>query len=257
MISTIVCADKNWGIGYQGDLLTKIPDDTAMFKQLTEGSTVVMGRKTYDSLPNRPLSNRENIVITDKVPINEVFYEDSNGTAFTNLGEIKTILANIKNHNFKYNNIFIIGGGQIYKELLPYCEKAYVTEIDHGFENVDTYFPNLDEMPNWWLIESSKLKEYNGLTYRFNVYKQVNYEIIDIFSNYFDNTEEILIHFKNSDVVHKVKIKYLLNDSENVKLQSYTIPALCCKRNFEKFMTTVQQFKQNRIQYLTKENLVW
>ena len=252
MIAAIVCADKNWGIGYQGDLLAKIPEDMAFFKKQTEGETVIMGRKTYDSLPVKPLPNRENIIISrTHIPKHNecgVRIHEKGDYFPYRLEQVQTILDFVQrcDNTVKINNMFIIGGGQIYKELLPYCQKVYVTEIDNAFKNVDTYFPNLDEMPNWWLIESSKPKEYEGLTYRFNVYEQVNYEILDVVSDYTNNKEVIRIRFYGDDVVHNIVIKYFFHGSETVKLQTFTVPALCCKKNFDKFMVKVQFYKQNK-----------
>lgn len=239
MIAAIVCADKNWGIGYNGDLLVKIPEDMKHFKELTMGETVIMGRKTYDSLPVKPLPNRENIVITRTL-------NNSDCYCYT-LEQTKNVLNFVINcdDTVKINNMFIIGGGQIYKELLPYCEKVYVTEIDHEFENVDTYFPNLDEMPDWWLIERSEEKEYNGIKYRFSVYERVNYEIIEVKLDYDNYREFIKVRLNDDDVVHNIEIKYYFHGSESVRLKTFTIPALCCKKNFEKFLVSVQLFKQN------------
>ena len=124
MISAIVAVDKNWGIGYNGDLLEHIPEDLKYFKQLTFGNTIVMGRKTWDSLPKKPLPNRHNLVITKDPSI----YELINEVWFYTLHQIEVLM--LKNKNVSY---FIIGGGQIYEKLLPICDRVYVTKIfkDH------------------------------------------------------------------------------------------------------------------------------
>ena len=144
MISAIVAVDNNWGIGYNGDLLEHIPEDLKYFKTLTTDHVVVMGRKTWDSLPKKPLPNRDNIVITrTTVPYtdNDAFFCD-----------LEYLTSHSKNHLFRLSGNkewFIIGGGTIYKELLPLCDRVYVTWICKDYENVDTYFPNLDKDPNW------------------------------------------------------------------------------------------------------------
>jgi dihydrofolate reductase len=174
MISAIVCVDENWGIGYKGDLLVKIPEDLKLFKEKTNGQTVIMGRKTYDSLPIKPLPNRENIIITSKVYKDEYGrYKDEDWVVYAELERVKDILKFIrKNLQYSCNKMFVIGGGSIYKELLPYCDTAYVTKIDYAFENVDTYFPNIDNAPEWEIESVSEIKEYNNIKYQFCTYKK-------------------------------------------------------------------------------------
>lgn len=159
MISAIVAVDYNWGIGFNGDLLEHIPEDLKYFKQLTTGNVVIMGRKTWDSLPNKPLSNRLNIVITSQKR------ENKENVKFMSIQEAKQYA--IIN---RPTNIFIIGGGQIYKEFISLCKKIYVTKIFKEHQNIDTYFPNLDEMNNWILGECSTIYSYKDFTYQFCQY---------------------------------------------------------------------------------------
>ena len=161
MISAIVAVDNNWGIGYNGDLLEHIPEDLKYFKALTTGHTVVMGRKTWESLPKKPLPNRTNIVITS----NPDAYNDAE---FMDLFDAKLYLIYNKN-----DNIFVIGGGQIYKELLPLCNRVYVTKIFKDHDQVDTYFPNLDESDDWAPALQSNLQNYKDLTYQFWQYDRI------------------------------------------------------------------------------------
>ena len=120
MISAIVAVDENWGIGSNNELLESIPEDLRRFKKLTDENTVVMGRKTWDSLPVKPLPNRFNIVVSRQ----EQQYEPNSFTWVTTLEKcIQTML------NDDIDEYFIIGGGQIYKELLPFCDRVYVTKI--------------------------------------------------------------------------------------------------------------------------------
>ena len=166
MISAIVCVDENWGIGSNGDLLIHIPEDMKFFKEKTIGNTVIMGRKTYDSLHKKPLPNRENVVITNKPMLKD-------GIVFANLNRVKDVFEFMNKFNEQaYNNMFIIGGGQIYKELLPYCEYAYVTKVYRTYENVDTYFPNIDKMQEWEIECQSEIKEYNDVKYQFYTYRK-------------------------------------------------------------------------------------
>lgn len=163
MISAIVAVDNNWGIGFNGDLLEHIPEDLKYFKELTSGCVVVMGRKTWDSLPKKPLPNRLNIVITSQ----ERRFEEK--TVFIPFSEAVSRLK----HSPKEDDWFIIGGGQIYKELLPYCDRVYVTKIYKNHDQVDTYFPNLDESDEWAPAMQSALHTYKDLTYQFWQYDRI------------------------------------------------------------------------------------
>ena len=167
MISAIVAVDENWGIGFNGELLEKIPEDLKYFKELTTGNTVVMGRKTWDSLPIKPLPNRGNFIISRETPLLM-----ENKAIRMNLDMIKDTMEANKDENY-----FIIGGGQIYKELLPLCDRVYVTKIFKSHENVDTYFPDLDEPEMWdtWKpVHMGETKVYNGLLYQFWTYDRIN-----------------------------------------------------------------------------------
>jgi dihydrofolate reductase len=167
MISAIVCVDKNWGIGYNGKLLANIPEDMRFFKEMTSDSIVIMGRKTYDSLPSKPLPHRINVVVTSK--IKEGGEVDEKGTVFASMDFIKTYLSTL--HPLMID-CFIIGGEQIYKELLPYCDNAYVTKVDYAYENVDAYFPNLDKNKKWGIAKDGEEKMHDGIGYKFCIYEK-------------------------------------------------------------------------------------
>ena len=164
MISAIVAVDNNWGIGFNGDLLEHIPEDLKYFKELTSGEykAVVMGRKTWDSLPKKPLPNRKNIIITTQTNYN------SQDEHFWGLGQAKLVMKQQKGWEF-----FVIGGGQIYEKLLPLCDRVYVTKIFKDHDQVDTYFPNLDESDEWAPAMQSALHTYKDLTYQFWQYDRI------------------------------------------------------------------------------------
>ena len=164
MISAIVAVDENFGIGFNGDLLEHIPEDLKRFKQLTTNKTIIMGRKTWESLPNKPLPDRLNIVITSK----ERSFEEM--TVFTSFEEVYSRAT----HILPEDEWFIIGGGSIYKEFLPICDKVYLTKIMVSHENVDTYFPNIELMDNWKCIEQSEIKQYNDISYQFKTYSRIS-----------------------------------------------------------------------------------
>lgn len=172
MISAIVCVDENWGIGSNRDLLVHIPEDMKFFKEKTTGNIVIMGRKTYDSLPSKPLPNRTNIVITSKT--NTSFEIKGNGVFFMTMDFIKKILSITTKES--QTDVYVIGGGQIYKELLPYCDKVYVTKVFNNHDNVDTYFPNIDNIPEWEIIGKSEIKEYKDIKYQFCRYGKKDME---------------------------------------------------------------------------------
>lgn len=163
MVAAIACVDSNFGIGYNNKLLFNIKDDLEYFKSLTTDGIVIMGRKTWDSLPKKPLPNRVNIVITNN-PLNH------DGATYITLDAIKDYL-NVHAPKTS-NNIFIIGGESIYKELLPYCERVYLTKVCERAEDVDTYFPNIDTDTKWTLDSYTPIKEENGILYSFNIYNR-------------------------------------------------------------------------------------
>lgn len=162
-MNIIACADKNWGIGYGGSLLFHIPGDLKRFKEMTLGKTVVMGRKTLESLPgSEPLPNRTNIVLS----------RDKN-FKIPNVTVINSINDFLKKYDAENDgNIFVIGGEQIYKELLPYCKYAYITRVDAA-RPCDTYIENYDKLDNFKLIERSPVYVHNGLKYTFDTYENI------------------------------------------------------------------------------------
>lgn len=165
MISAIVAVDENWGIGFNGELLEKIPEDMKQFRLLTHKRIILMGRKTWDSLPKKPLPDRLNLVITR----GERKFD--NMTVFINMEEAKVRAKEAaKNHNDEW---FVIGGGQIYKELLPLCDRVYVTKIFKSHNNVDTYFPIL-EQKEWEITHQSEILTFNDLQYQFLTYDRIN-----------------------------------------------------------------------------------
>ena len=130
-MKAIVAIDKLWGIGKDGNLLFNNKEDMKFFKETTIGKVVVMGRKTFESLPNGPLKDRMNLVITNRD------YENDKNVKF---GDIDTINEIIKKYDT--NDIFIIGGASIYEQFLYRCDTVYVTHNSKAYD-ADTYMPNL------------------------------------------------------------------------------------------------------------------
>lgn len=170
MIAAIVAVDNNWGIGFNGELLETIPADLKHFKDITTGHVVVMGRKTWNSLPKKPLKDRINVVISNSMfPFQGAYKWD----VIKHLSLCMT-MDYVKDYIYSTNDeVFIIGGGTIYKELLSLCDLVYVTKIYKDHENVDTYFPNLDDMDDWYISSRGGLQEYNGIKYSFLTYERV------------------------------------------------------------------------------------
>lgn len=157
MLSIIVATDTNGGIGKDNKLLFTIKEDMNRFKELTTGHKIIMGRKTFESLPNGALPNRHNIVITTSNKINIISPKQS--LIFKN--NIEELIEEYKDSE---EEVFVIGGGFIYKQFLPYCNKIYLTTVIGDFE-ADTFFnfePNEWEC-NSWTINSNDKYEYEFL----------------------------------------------------------------------------------------------
>ena len=136
--------------------------DQKFFRQETTGKVVVLGRKTLETFPQgRPLPNRLNIIVSTKKD-----YEVKDAIV---VHSIEELLEELKKYDT--NDVYIIGGDSIYKQMLPYCDTAHVTKIDRAYE-ADTYFPNLDEMSEWEITADSDEQVYFDLTYHFLKYER-------------------------------------------------------------------------------------
>ena len=159
MIRAIVHADKEWGIGKGNDMMFSLPKDMKFFRESTLGHTVVMGGNTLRSFPNqKPLKNRVNIVLSRGQVRDDCVIVRSYEELFA---ELK------KREN---EEIFIIGGGEIYRTLLPYCHEALVTKVD-AVGGAEVFFPDLDKDEKFTLVYESEPIDDNGLTIRFTTYR--------------------------------------------------------------------------------------
>lgn len=158
MLSIIVATDLNGGIGKDNQLLFKIKEDLKRFKELTTGKTVIMGRKTFESLPNGALPNRHNIVITTSNRINTISPIES--LVFKN--NIEELVEEYKDSE---EEIFVIGGGFIYQQFLPYCKKIYLTRV-HGEFEADTFFKYY-KAKDFELDYCSEMLSSDGYDYNF------------------------------------------------------------------------------------------
>ena len=161
-MNLIVAVDKNWAIGNKGELLVRIPADHKMFRQETTGKVVVLGRKTMDTFPGgQPLKNRDNIILSR----NEAYQQKDAQVVHS----VEELLEAVKGYDTK--EVYVIGGSSVYEQLLPYCDTAHVTKIDHAYE-ADAWFPNLDEDPDWEITADSDEQYYFDLTYHFLKYER-------------------------------------------------------------------------------------
>lgn len=162
-MNLIVGVDSNWAIGNKNQLLVSIPNDMKHFREETTGKVVVLGRKTLATFPQGlPLKNRTNIVLTgDKnFRVKDAIIVHS----------IEELLDELKKYNEE--DIYIIGGESVYRQMLPYCKVAHVTKNDQSYE-ADTFFPNLDEDEEWRLVADSEEQTYFDIAYQFLKYERV------------------------------------------------------------------------------------
>ena len=161
-MNLIVAVDSNWAIGNKNELLVRIPNDMKSFREMTTGKVVVLGRKTLETFPQgQPLKNRTNIILSTNPN-----YKVKDAIV---VHSIEELLVELKNYNDE--DIFIIGGDSIYRQMLPYCNVAHVTKIDHAYE-ADSYFPNLDQDENWHITADSDEQTYFDLAYYFVKYER-------------------------------------------------------------------------------------
>jgi dihydrofolate reductase len=162
MITAIVHADKEWGIGKGNDMMFSLPKDMKFFRETTMGNTVVMGGNTLRSFPNqKPLKNRVNIVLSRGQVRDDCIIVRS----------YEALKAELKAR--QNEEIFVIGGGEVYKELLPYCHRVFVTKVD-AVGGAEVFFPNLDEMENFVCVDEGEPIDDNGYTIRFTTYKNMS-----------------------------------------------------------------------------------
>ena len=159
-MNVIVAVDNNWAIGNKNQLLVRIPNDHKHFREETTGKVVVLGRKTLETFPQgQPLKMRTNIILSkDKT------YQVKDAIV---VHSIEELLQELK--KYREEDIYIIGGDSVYRQMLPYCNVAHVTKIDHEYE-ADAYFPNLDKDEAWEIVADSEEQTYFDIAYQFLKY---------------------------------------------------------------------------------------
>lgn len=162
-MNLIVAVDENWAIGNKNELLVRIPADHKFFRQETTGKVVILGRKTLETFPQGlPLKNRTNIIMSTNKD-----YRVKDAMVVHDLEELLSLL-----ERYNTKDVYVVGGESIYRLLLPYCDTAHVTKIDHAYE-ADAYFPDLDAMPEWKITADSEEQTYFDITYHFLKYERI------------------------------------------------------------------------------------
>lgn len=161
-MNLIVAVDNNWAIGNKNQLLISIPNDQKHFREETTGKVVVLGRKTLATFPQGlPLKNRTNIILSK-----DKNFKVKDAIVVHSLEEL---LEQLKQYDSE--DVYIIGGESIYRQMLPYCDVAHVTKIDYSYE-ADTYFPNLDKDEEWVITADSDEQTYFDIAYEFLRYER-------------------------------------------------------------------------------------
>lgn len=161
-MNIIVAVDENWAIGNQNDLLIRIPNDHKHFREETTGKVVVLGRKTLETFPQGlPLKNRTNIILSTNPN-----YQVKDALVMHSVDEL---LEELK--KYPSEDVYIIGGSSLYQQMLPYCDTAHVTRIDHAY-TADSYFPNLEADSEWVKTAISDEQVYFDITYHFVKYEK-------------------------------------------------------------------------------------
>ena len=155
----IAAVDRNWGIGKDGQLLVRIPTDLKRFQALTTGHTVILGRKTLATFPGgRPLKGRRNLVLS-----RDASFAPEGAEVFRDVEALRAAAP---------VDAFVIGGGAVYRQLLPWCDTVYVTRLERTFP-ADTYFPDLDNHPDWCLAGTEGPYDHQGLAFRYDTYRRL------------------------------------------------------------------------------------
>lgn len=161
-MNAIVAVDNNWAIGSKNNLLVRIPADHKNFRQETTGKVVVIGRKTLETFPQgMPLPNRINIILSTNPD-----YKVKDAVVVHDREELDAELK-----KYKTEDVYIIGGESVYRQMLPECDVVHVTKIDHEYE-ADAYFPNLDQDGAWEITAESEEQTYFDLPYYFVKYER-------------------------------------------------------------------------------------
>ncbi len=164
-MNAIVAVDRNWAIGCRGQLLVSIPNDHKMFRQETLGKVILYGRKTLLTFPmGKPLDKRTNIVLSRDLSLSV-----PGATLVHSVEEAVEEAA-----KYRPEDVYVIGGESVYRQMLPYVDTVHVTKIDYGYE-ADAFFPNLDRDPGWDITAEGEEETYFDVPYTFVKYERVRH----------------------------------------------------------------------------------
>lgn len=157
-MDAIVAVYSDWGIGAKGTQPVVLKADRALFRKLTDGATVIVGRKTLEDFPGgKPLKNRRNIVVSRRdIQVEDAEVAHSLEDALELVGDERS---------------FVIGGASVFKQFYPVLDRVYVTKIDLCPES-DSFFPNLDEEDGWIMVDAGEPLNENSIGYRFTCYER-------------------------------------------------------------------------------------
>lgn len=163
-MKAIVHVDEKWGIGRDNSLMFRLPLDMQFFKATTTGNVVVMGENTLHSFPKGPLPNRVNLVLSPTEQREDCVIARTMEELFDKITQ------------YPSDRVYLIGGASMYRQLLPYCSEALVTKVaaDGG---ADTFFPDLDENPDFECVAESEPQQTNGFTVRFCTYRNTSVKV--------------------------------------------------------------------------------
>lgn len=161
-MNIIAVADENWGIGNRGDLLIRIPLEEKTFRQEIRGKVIVYGRNTLALLPQGlPLEGSKNMILS-----RDRNYQVKNAQVVNSIEQLLQELA-----GYDSQDVYIVGGESIFAQLLPYCDTAHITRIERAYE-ANAFLPDLDQMPEWKLVEESEEQTYFDTVYYFVKYRK-------------------------------------------------------------------------------------
>ncbi len=161
-MNIIVAVDSNWAIGSRNRLLVSIPGDHRFFREETKGKVVVLGRKTLETFPQgQPLQDRTNIILSRD--------REFKAKGAVVMHSVEELLEGLKKYDTE--EVYVVGGESVYRQLLPFCDTAHVTKIDHVYE-ADAHFPDLDRDPEWEIVADSEEQTYFDIAYTFLKYRR-------------------------------------------------------------------------------------
>lgn len=176
-MNIIAAVDQNWAIGRGGRLLVSIPRDMKHFREETMGKVIVYGRRTLQTFPRgMPLEGRTNVILSSNPD-----FRVRNGTVVSSLDGLMEALK-----AYRDDDVYVVGGESVYRQLLPRCSTAHITKIDRSYE-ADAYFPDLDADPEWEITADSEEQTYFDIAYTFLKYERKSGKCIDFCPGRYNN----------------------------------------------------------------------